>query len=42
VLAYFNQDADLDHLGIGDELRVPVLGEQLADAEPRIAPTDPM
>ena len=33
VLAAYNADSDLDHLSIGDTLRLPVLADTVADAE---------
>ena len=45
VLAWFNQDKDLDRLSIGDELYLPVLGDTIATAavtpEPEASEQDP-
>jgi LysM repeat protein len=34
IVAYYNPGADLDRLGIGDRLTVPVFGDTVADATP--------
>lgn len=40
VLSWFNQDADLDRLSIGDELYLPVLGDSIATAASDFPPED--